>query len=80
MAKRLLAFVGACGLVLAMAALMSMLPAYAGGSDCSGSYPTYTEDDHVFCDDKHMEDSTCEGTDCQCLQSSSSGGGCPCKN
>jgi hypothetical protein len=65
MMNRLLAFLGACGLVLALTALTPMLPAYADGSDCDGDC---TKD----CDDNGCDDDVF----CECTLKT---GSCPCE-
>lgn len=63
MMNRLLAFLGACGLVLAISALAPVTPTYSGtmGSDCTGSGCPESIDDGN-CEDSHTE----EECSCHC--------------
>ncbi len=63
MFARMLAFLGACGLIIVLTGIIPLLPVYANGTDCTGS-GCPTEDDGA-CKTSHTE-AECSGTGCDC--------------
>lgn len=68
MFDRLLSFVGACALILAVTAMVPVFPAYAAGSNCDGGCNATCQND--------TNESTCDNDDdCACKLTSTS---CTC--
>ncbi len=78
MLDRFLSVLGACGLIIVLAGIVPMVPAYAG-SDCTGTCCTTTDGDgQTVCDDNPDSSectNTCSGNSCECKQQ---GRGCGC--
>jgi hypothetical protein len=75
MVDRCLSIVAACGLLIALAGILPLVPAHAAtGSGCSGSCPKITVDGVKQCDPDDSGD--CSGTNCGCKTVTR---GCDCK-
>lgn len=77
--NRIMSFVGACGLILALTALVPMLPAYADGVDCEGGCigdPLEGGGETCATD---QTSATCSGNGCSCSTKNGLGGSiCSC--
>jgi hypothetical protein len=80
MLNHLFSFAGACGLIIVLTGIIPMLPAYAAGTNCTGTCKVDT--DTGGCDTSQPSGAgTCAevGTGCGCKTGSKGGAGtCTC--
>jgi len=70
MLNRLLAFVGACGLLLAVTAMMPMEEAWANSYNCTDGCPS---------EDRCPSGSSCGSYPCKCIANPINETGCKCR-